>query len=100
MVIEALVDQLEVDQRLVTDLGEELQRLPADLQQEEAGCEGLAGKSGEMLPPLLMVGAFRGTSPCAQAWIQLGLTPRLVRSQLWMRREGITVSSSRWQLSQ
>lgn len=36
VVIEALVDQLEVDQRLVTDLGEELQSLPAHLGQREA----------------------------------------------------------------
>lgn len=37
MVVEALIDQLQVDQRLVTDLGEELQSLLANLGQREAG---------------------------------------------------------------
>lgn len=36
MVVEALVDQLQVDQGLVTDLGEELQSLAANLGWGEA----------------------------------------------------------------
>lgn len=75
VVVEALVDQLEVDQWLVTDLREELQRLPADLQQGEARCEE---KLRETFPPLLMVGEGHLLAPStdsAWAYSSLGQVP-------------------------
>lgn len=66
VVVEALVDQLQVDQWLVTDLSEELQSLPANLGQREAR-GGHAPRSspggseegvGWTSPPLLTVETF------------------------------------------
>ena len=69
VVVEALVDQLQVDQRLVTDLAEELESLLANLGQREArgghAPRSSPGGSEEGLrwtsPPLLLVETFRGT---------------------------------------
>lgn len=67
VVVEALIDQLQINQWLVTDLGEELQSLSANLGQREArGRHALrnspGGSEGGVVwtsPPLLMVETFR-----------------------------------------
>lgn len=69
VVVEALVDQLQVDQRLVTDLAEELERLLANLGQREArgghAPRSSPGGSGEgprwTSPPLLLGETFGWT---------------------------------------
>lgn len=101
MLVKALVDQPQVDQRLVSDLCQELQGLLAHLgHRERAQLDTEHGAAPELGGRFGLGTARPGNARMDPREADAGLTPRLARSQLWMRREGMMLSSSLWQLSQ